>query len=253
MRWLASKRLAGLFHDNGNLNLSFPLLVLLVALQWRSRRERVHVRHTCVAAGLSLIIGLGAQPDHPSLCPSDPSLRCRCKSPDHQPQRRLVVPLRSRHRGVCHRGELSASWHAKAGARLPGCRLAGLRVAHLCRNALCDRRGSEESSLGSSPLPLSARFTGRHNGRIASSPKSCRPGRSVRALLNLSRGIIAPSDLVGLGFEYRSVLASKHQTIMNAPIRRIVLSTIALLLSAIGLLTPGAAPAHDSGDYQGRV
>jgi len=37
---------------------------------------------------------------------------------------------------------------------------------------------------------------------------------------------------------------------MNAPIRRIVLSTIALLLSAIGLLTPGAAPAHDSGDYQ---
>jgi|SRR5258708_26655514 undecaprenyl-diphosphatase len=36
-----------------------PLLVLLVALQWRSRRERVHVRHTCVAAGLSLIIGLG--------------------------------------------------------------------------------------------------------------------------------------------------------------------------------------------------
>jgi undecaprenyl-diphosphatase len=36
-----------------------PLLVLLVALQWWSRRERVHVRHTCVAAGLSLIIGLG--------------------------------------------------------------------------------------------------------------------------------------------------------------------------------------------------
>jgi undecaprenyl-diphosphatase len=36
-----------------------PLLVLLVALQWWSRRERVHVRHTCVAAGLSLVIGLG--------------------------------------------------------------------------------------------------------------------------------------------------------------------------------------------------
>jgi hypothetical protein len=37
---------------------------------------------------------------------------------------------------------------------------------------------------------------------------------------------------------------------MNAPIRRIVLSTIALLLSGIGLSTPSAAPAHDSGDYQ---
>jgi undecaprenyl-diphosphatase len=36
-----------------------PLLVLLVALQWWSTRERVHVRHTCVAAGLSFIIGLG--------------------------------------------------------------------------------------------------------------------------------------------------------------------------------------------------
>ena len=36
-----------------------PLLMLLVALQWWSRRERVHVRHTCVAAGLSFLIGLG--------------------------------------------------------------------------------------------------------------------------------------------------------------------------------------------------
>ncbi len=36
-----------------------PLLVLLVVLQWWSRRARPYVRHTCVSAGLSLLIGLG--------------------------------------------------------------------------------------------------------------------------------------------------------------------------------------------------
>lgn len=36
-----------------------PLLVLLVVLQWWSRQERFYVRHTCVAAGLSFLIGLG--------------------------------------------------------------------------------------------------------------------------------------------------------------------------------------------------
>ena len=36
-----------------------PALVLLVALQWWSRHDRQHVRHTCVAAGLSFFIGLG--------------------------------------------------------------------------------------------------------------------------------------------------------------------------------------------------
>jgi len=36
-----------------------PLLVLLVVVQWWSRRERLHVRHTCIAAGLSFLIGLG--------------------------------------------------------------------------------------------------------------------------------------------------------------------------------------------------
>ncbi len=38
--------------------LGVPLLVLLVILQWWSRHERLHVRHTCVAAGLSFLIGL---------------------------------------------------------------------------------------------------------------------------------------------------------------------------------------------------
>lgn len=36
-----------------------PLLVLLVIVQWWSKRKRLHVRHTCVAAGLSFLIGLG--------------------------------------------------------------------------------------------------------------------------------------------------------------------------------------------------
>ena len=34
-------------------------LVLLVVLQWWSKRERLQVRHACVAAGLSFLIGLG--------------------------------------------------------------------------------------------------------------------------------------------------------------------------------------------------
>jgi undecaprenyl-diphosphatase len=36
-----------------------PLLVLIVVLQWWSRRDRLHVRHMCIAAGLSFSIGLG--------------------------------------------------------------------------------------------------------------------------------------------------------------------------------------------------
>jgi undecaprenyl-diphosphatase len=36
-----------------------PLLVLAIVLQWWSRRERLHVRHACAAAGLSFVIGLG--------------------------------------------------------------------------------------------------------------------------------------------------------------------------------------------------
>jgi undecaprenyl-diphosphatase len=36
-----------------------PILVLLVVLQWWSKRDRLRVRHACVAAGLSFLIGLG--------------------------------------------------------------------------------------------------------------------------------------------------------------------------------------------------
>lgn len=36
-----------------------PLLVFLVVAQWWSKSDRTHVRHTCIAAGLSFSIGLG--------------------------------------------------------------------------------------------------------------------------------------------------------------------------------------------------
>lgn len=36
-----------------------PLLVALVAAQWWSKIDRTHVRHSCIAAGLSFSIGLG--------------------------------------------------------------------------------------------------------------------------------------------------------------------------------------------------
>lgn len=35
-----------------------PLLVLVVVLQWWSKHDRIRVRHACVAAGLSFLIGL---------------------------------------------------------------------------------------------------------------------------------------------------------------------------------------------------
>jgi len=35
-----------------------PLLVLLVALQWWSKEDRFRIRHTCIAAGLSFLLGL---------------------------------------------------------------------------------------------------------------------------------------------------------------------------------------------------
>ncbi|WP_319023041.1 phosphatase PAP2 family protein [Mesorhizobium sp. B1-1-8] len=35
-----------------------PLMVLAVALQWWSRTDRHHVRHACLSAGLSFLLGL---------------------------------------------------------------------------------------------------------------------------------------------------------------------------------------------------
>ena len=36
-----------------------PLMVALVILQWWSKVERLHMRHTCLAAGLAFLLGLG--------------------------------------------------------------------------------------------------------------------------------------------------------------------------------------------------
>lgn len=36
-----------------------PLMILAVAMQWWSRNDRPHIRHACIAAGLSFLIGLG--------------------------------------------------------------------------------------------------------------------------------------------------------------------------------------------------
>lgn len=35
-----------------------PLLVVIVALQWWSRHDRLHIRHAALAAGLSFLLGL---------------------------------------------------------------------------------------------------------------------------------------------------------------------------------------------------
>src|SRR5712692_225593 len=40
-------------------NVGVPLLVALVVAQWWSKFDRTHVRHTCIASGLSFLIALG--------------------------------------------------------------------------------------------------------------------------------------------------------------------------------------------------
>ena len=40
-------------------NLGVPLLVALIVAQWWSKIDRTHVRHACIAAALSFLIGLG--------------------------------------------------------------------------------------------------------------------------------------------------------------------------------------------------
>jgi undecaprenyl-diphosphatase len=36
-----------------------PLLILFTVFQWLSVRDRLHIRHACIAAGLSFLLGLG--------------------------------------------------------------------------------------------------------------------------------------------------------------------------------------------------
>ena len=39
--------------------MGIPLLVLIVAAQWWSSKERVHVRHVCISSGISFLAALG--------------------------------------------------------------------------------------------------------------------------------------------------------------------------------------------------
>jgi len=36
-----------------------PVLVAVVILQWWSKQDRLYVRHSCIAAGFSFLLGLG--------------------------------------------------------------------------------------------------------------------------------------------------------------------------------------------------
>jgi undecaprenyl-diphosphatase len=54
-------------------NVGVPLLVALVVAQWWSKIDRTHVRHTCIAAGLSFLIGLGPSWRGPPALFSPPS------------------------------------------------------------------------------------------------------------------------------------------------------------------------------------
>lgn len=61
-QWINSAAGKGVLLDTIMISITqygVPLLVLLVALQWWSRNERQHVRHTCIAAGCSFFLGLG--------------------------------------------------------------------------------------------------------------------------------------------------------------------------------------------------
>ena len=40
-------------------NVGVPLLIALVVAQWWTKIGRMHIRHICIAAGLSFLIGLG--------------------------------------------------------------------------------------------------------------------------------------------------------------------------------------------------
>jgi hypothetical protein len=120
-----------------------PLLVLVTELQWWCKREHLHVRHACAAAGLSFLLGLALNQIILLFNSPGASLRRRRDPSDHQPQRRLVVSIRSCDRDLRHRGCLLAPRLAASRARVPGRSVIGVPFAHLCGNALrhrCARR-----------------------------------------------------------------------------------------------------------------
>src|ERR1700682_4149993 len=61
-QWINSLAGSNALLDSGMImatKVGVPLLGVLVVAQWWSRINRRHVRHTCIAAGLSFLIGLG--------------------------------------------------------------------------------------------------------------------------------------------------------------------------------------------------
>jgi undecaprenyl-diphosphatase len=60
--WINSLASRSALFDSANIAVGtagVPLLVALVVVQWWSQADRTHVRHTCVAAGLTFLLGLG--------------------------------------------------------------------------------------------------------------------------------------------------------------------------------------------------
>jgi len=131
-----------------------PLLVLLVMLQWWSRHERLHVRHTCAAAGLSFLVGVGlnqiillfvhrVRPYDAGVTHLIISRSGDWSFPSDHATVTFAIAASFllhgfRHFRYC--GKLPAPRLSPAWARLPRRRLTGVHVAHLYRNTLRDRR-----------------------------------------------------------------------------------------------------------------
>ncbi|WP_313958453.1 hypothetical protein [Chelativorans salis] len=62
--------------------LGVPAIVLIVALQWWNRKDRLHVRHVAVTASLSFVLGL-AEPAYPAFRRSCEAIRRGGTPPHH--------------------------------------------------------------------------------------------------------------------------------------------------------------------------
>ena len=106
-----------------------PFLVALVVAQWWSEIDKIHVRHTCIAAGLSFLIGLGLNQIillfvH-RVRPYDAGVSHLIISKSG-----LVVSVRSRHGVDRHCHGVCPSWLAPSHASFRISGIADLLVAH---------------------------------------------------------------------------------------------------------------------------
>src|ERR1700737_3273277 len=61
-QWISSPGGANVLVDSAMIvatNVGVPLLIALVVAQWWTKIGQMHIRHICIAAGLSFLIGLG--------------------------------------------------------------------------------------------------------------------------------------------------------------------------------------------------